>query len=119
MRVMGNKERGVPADTLARWDVATQPGYNIDPGLPTQAVPGTTQVIEVGARPDWEIQQHIVWSTTTGGGTNGVPPGQPIRRAVGRRRPQRTEGQMQRRRRAQTGLTTVRRGSTIRSLPAV
>jgi hypothetical protein len=77
MRLMGNKNRGVPADTLAQWDVATQPGYNTDPGLPTQAVPGTTQVIEVDARPDWEIQQYIVSNTTTGGGTNGVPPWTP------------------------------------------
>ena len=54
-----------------------QPGYNIDPGLPTQAVPGTTQVIEVPARADWEIQQYVTSNTTTGGGTNGVPPWTP------------------------------------------
>jgi hypothetical protein len=77
MRLMGNKNYGVAADTLALWNVATQPGYNIDPGLPTQAVPGTTQVIETMVRPDWEIQQYITLSTTTGGGTNGVPPWTP------------------------------------------
>jgi hypothetical protein len=77
MRLMGNKNYGVAADTLALWNVATQPGYNIDPGLPTQAVPGTTQVIETMVRPDWEIQQYITLSTTTGGGTSGVPPWTP------------------------------------------
>jgi hypothetical protein len=77
MRLMGNKNHGVSANTLAQWDVAIQPGYNIDPGLPTQAVPGTTQVIEVPARADWEIQQYITSNTTTGGGTNGVPPWTP------------------------------------------
>ncbi|CAN7526901.1 DUF637 domain-containing protein [Variovorax sp. LjRoot178] len=77
MRLMGNKNRGVSANTLEHWDVATQPGYNADPGLSVRAVPGTTQVIEVAARPDWEIQQYIVSSTTTGGGTNGVPPWTP------------------------------------------
>lgn len=77
MRLSGNKNRGVSANTLEHWDVATQPGYNADPGLSVRAVPGTTQVIEVVARPDWEIQQYIVSSTTTGGGTNGVPPWTP------------------------------------------
>jgi hypothetical protein len=33
MRLMGNKNRGVSANTLEHWDVATQPGYNADPGI--------------------------------------------------------------------------------------
>ncbi|WP_143694908.1 DUF637 domain-containing protein, partial [Variovorax sp. JS1663] len=73
MRLMGNKTQGVSANTLAQWDVATQSGYNIDPGLPTQAVPGTTQVIEVPAQVNGEIQHYIISSTTTGGGTDGIP----------------------------------------------
>ena len=77
MRLMGSKNRGMPADTIEQWDVARQPGYSIDPGLPTQAVTGTTQVIEVPGQADWEIQQFIISNTTTGGGTDGVPPWAP------------------------------------------
>ena len=75
-QIEGNKNLGVPADTLVLWDVALQPGYNSDSGLRTQAAPGTTQVLEVGARPDREIQQFIVSSTTTGG-VQGTPPRTP------------------------------------------
>jgi hypothetical protein len=49
MRLMGNRVQGVSADTLVMRGVATQPGYNSDPGLPTRSVPGTKQVIEVAA----------------------------------------------------------------------
>ncbi|PNG52886.1 MULTISPECIES: DUF637 domain-containing protein [unclassified Variovorax] len=77
MRLMGNKNHGIPADTLAQWDVARQHGYSIDPGLPTLAVPGTTQVIEVPAQSNWEIQQYIISNTTMGGGSDGVPPWAP------------------------------------------
>ncbi|MEJ7686506.1 MAG: DUF637 domain-containing protein, partial [Variovorax sp.] len=83
MRLMGNRAQGVHADTVAQWDVATQPGYNVDSGLPTRAVPGTTQVLEVPARADWEVQQYIVANTSTGGGVNGVPPWVPYTTSSG------------------------------------